>query len=457
MKRTLAALFVLVALAAAARLHWFTGLVIGDDVVYSDLAVRFLHGEQRITNVHSARVGFFLPLCASYALFGPGEIPLVLYNLLCSLGSVVLAFLLGRRLFSDAAGLFAAAIVALHPLLVTYSTECHTDPALSFWTALAMYVFLRAERRGQLALAGILFGWCYLTKEATIALVPFFVGHWIVTKRRWMWYLPLALAAASVVVAEGVLYAISHGDPFHRYAMIRTQHAETYLSKHYTSVGSILYRVFAELPGRLFVPWKRGQEHTILHLAAIAAAVACRKLPGIRFLAGWFGSIFVVYALLPSSLSPFVPGFFLYEWTLQVFVIPMACVLGAALRRWWMVLPIAALSVYGNVVRAPEFRRYAAGPKEAYERLKGERGPIVMDYKTLETFVFLDGHKPTRTYLSYEGGGPFPPGVVVVDEFWIRPGQWWSRGAPPEVRQPPPHWRKEFESPRLTIYRIGSP
>lgn len=446
MNRSFAALLAILALALAARLYWFTGLVIGDDVVYSEIAVHFLDGDTRVLNVHAARLGFLFPLIASYAIFGVGELPLALPNLLCSLGTVALAFFIGRRLFSDAAGLLAAAILAVHPLLITYATEGHTDPSLAFWSALAMYAFLRAERPTHLALAGAIFGWSYLTKEATIALIPFFVGHWIVTKRRWTSYLPLALTAGAFVAAECVFYWIRHDDPFHRFALIRSQHTGYYMSAHYQTTASILVRMFLELPGRLFVPFGTIHLHATIHLAAVVAAVALRRNPGVRLLSGWTLSIYGTYCLLPSSLRPFLPGFNLYEWTLQVFALPLACILAAALAtRPWTVLPIAAVALVGNIDRAPTFRRYAEGPREAYAQIKTE--PIVTaDFKTLEAFRFFDGHHPKREYRCYETEKP--AGVLVVDRFWTTPGGWWSRPPPPKGGE------ILYPSERVTIYRV---
>ena len=94
----------LLLLAAGARLRWFTGLQVGDDIVYSKIAAQRAAGELRFTNVHEARNGFLLPITAAYVLFGPGELPLVLYNLLCSLGLVAALFFLARRFWGETAG-----------------------------------------------------------------------------------------------------------------------------------------------------------------------------------------------------------------------------------------------------------------------------------------------------------------------------------------------------------------
>src|SRR5688572_13139645 len=130
------ALAILLAVAAGVRVRWFTGLQMGDDVVYSKITVNRLHGTTSYHNVHQTRSGFLLALLGSYALFGPGEIPLVLYNMLSSLGLVAALAVLGRRLYGDAAGLAAGAIAALHPNLVRFASECHTDTPVALWLTL---------------------------------------------------------------------------------------------------------------------------------------------------------------------------------------------------------------------------------------------------------------------------------------------------------------------------------
>ena len=65
-------------LAAALRCFYFTGLQVGDDIVYSRIAVDRLNGKCDVSNTQETRTGFLLPILASYALFGAGEQALVL-------------------------------------------------------------------------------------------------------------------------------------------------------------------------------------------------------------------------------------------------------------------------------------------------------------------------------------------------------------------------------------------
>ena len=82
------ALLLVVVLACAVRIVFFTGLFGSDDVVYVDRALAILHGEWSTTSkyVGSLRYGINLPMAGFMAVFGPGEFTANLWALTCSLG-----------------------------------------------------------------------------------------------------------------------------------------------------------------------------------------------------------------------------------------------------------------------------------------------------------------------------------------------------------------------------------
>ncbi len=460
-KRCIFWLVLLLILAAGVRGIYFTGLQIGDDIVYSKTALERLEGTLRFTNVQQTRMGFLLPIMLFYAVFGPGEVPLVLYNIICSVGLVGVVFALARRYWGEKAGLMASWIAAIHPNLVRFASECHADTPVALWHALVVHFFLGAldsERPAKrLALAGLLLGWAYLHKEHAVFIIPFFVSHWLLTGRRWTWYLPMALAALGVFLAELAGFAILAGNPFKRFEMIRYWHVGRYMAEHYTTVGSILYRLFLDLPVRMLAPW-----HGLVFLPGLAAGVWLlrRREGGARLLAGWWASIYVGYCFWPSSLIPFLPGFFLFEWTLPVLAAPLVCVLGAAVSRArpaWSVAAGLALSALHMIAVQGAWRHervYAEGAREAIGWIVRERPALVIsDVKTVEALDFFEGHRPARRYVSFQDAGGPGGAVVIVDKYWCAGGRGEGPPIPPEIRSPPARWRKVFDSPRISIYR----
>jgi hypothetical protein len=447
-------------LAAALRVLWFTGLVVGDDVVYSKIALARAEGIADFSNVHECRLGFLLPLTLSYACFGPGEVPLLAYNFLCSLGLVAVAFLLGRRLFGAFAGAAAGGVAAFHPNLVTFATECHTDVAVALLQASSVLCLLSADKSDRpgprLALGGLLLGWAWLHKEHAVFLGLFVAGHCIATRRRPTWYLPMALAAFAVFTAETLAFALYTGDPFRRFALVRELHAGRYMAERYTSGASIAHRVFLELPLLLFLPRSGQQWMGTINLVGLFGGIGllAKRVPGAPAVAGWFTAIFASYCAWPSSLSPYLPSFFLFEWTLPVFAVPLAVLAGGALSRrpplfaGALLALLAGLGLWSSHHAWTEARKFAAGGREALAWIREQRpARVVSDDKTVEVLDFLEGHRPGRRTDDFSKD---PAGaVVVVDRFWTEPDRWWTRPSIP----PAASWVRLYESRRLTIYR----
>jgi len=465
-RRAAISLVLLLIAAAALRAWFFTGLQIGDDIVYSQNAVNRLHGVPNVTNTQGARNGFMLPIVVCYALFGPNEVSLVLYNVVCSTALVGILFLLARRLFGEAGAVPAALVAAVHPNLIRYASECHTDTPVATWIALAVLVFLTALDQDPGArrriLSGLILGWAYLHKETVVYMALFFAGHWIATKRSWKWYVPLAAPVLGVAVLEMIGFWAMTGNPLERYAMIRRWHAGHYMAERYTTIGAILHRQFIELPVLMFTPWWGHRFTGLINLACLITGAwnLAKRSPGAGVAAGWFFAIYAGYCFWPSSLVPFLPGFFLFDWTLPALGAPLALLFGGIPLR---ISPIAVRAAMVGVVLAAfatlytardDGRPYAAGAREAGPWLRAHpHARVITDDKTIEGLDFFEGHNPSRLYIPFQEAKEFAGSVVIISKFWSQPGQWWSRPVPDLALHPPPSWKKLHESELLIIYR----
>ncbi len=164
--------------------------------------------------------GYYLLLHAWRALFGQSEFALRALSAVAGLALVLCTYLLGRRLFGEAAGLMAAFLGAISPFAVYYSQEARMYALLAALAAASTYLLLRAlpnsqslssRRSGVVALAGYV-----LTAAAglyTQYAFPFvllvhnvvFAVWWLVHSRRpsvarWRW-LAVWLGAQAGVVA----------------------------------------------------------------------------------------------------------------------------------------------------------------------------------------------------------------------------------------------------------------
>lgn len=139
--------------------------------------------------------------------------------------TAVLAFLLGRRIRGEAAGLVAGIIVSLYGPLIMYEAAFLRDGPITFLYTAFLYVLLSTrERPGGLRglLLGALFGLCLLAKPNIIIMVP--VMAWSLAKAgsasipRWSAASKRMIAALALgfVLAMGPLWArnATVGAPF---------------------------------------------------------------------------------------------------------------------------------------------------------------------------------------------------------------------------------------------------
>ncbi|MEA2154144.1 MAG: mannosyltransferase [Solirubrobacteraceae bacterium] len=105
---------------------------------------------------------------------GTGEVGLRALPALFGTATIPVAWALGRRLGGERAGLFAAALVAVNPLLVWFSQEARAYSLLALLGALSALLWLRAlesPRRGRLLAWGVVAALALATHYYAIFLV----------------------------------------------------------------------------------------------------------------------------------------------------------------------------------------------------------------------------------------------------------------------------------------------
>ena len=143
--------------------------------------------------------------------FGTSEVGLRSLSALVGVAAVPITYLCGRELVSRRAGLVAAALTAVNPLLIWYSQEARSYSLLTFLSAVGLHQFARALRRpGRGPLAGWAAASCLaLTTHyfAVFLIVPEAVALLIARRRRApeprrpRAALPLAVAAVAAAGA----------------------------------------------------------------------------------------------------------------------------------------------------------------------------------------------------------------------------------------------------------------
>jgi mannosyltransferase len=144
-------------------------------------------------------------------LFGTGEVGLRSLSALLGAATVPVAYLIGRELASNRAGLIAAAIAAVNPMLIWYSQEARSYALLVFFGALSLLFFARALRSGRgpdLALWALASALALCSHYFAIFAVAI-EAVWLLFALRSRWRMVLPAIGAVIAVGLALLSLIS--------------------------------------------------------------------------------------------------------------------------------------------------------------------------------------------------------------------------------------------------------
>jgi hypothetical protein len=124
---------------------------------------------------------FLYTVASSIWLLGNTETAARLPSLLATCFTVGLTFFLGQKLYSSAAGLLAAWLVALSPFTILFAPTTFTDPML----VMLVLAGCLAAVYGRAVWAGIFLGLAIATKQQGIFFVPLVVALLVPEIKRW--------------------------------------------------------------------------------------------------------------------------------------------------------------------------------------------------------------------------------------------------------------------------------
>ena len=141
-----------------------------DEALYSTWARLISSGRDvMLERVAVDKPPFFIyTLARWFDWFGPGDASGRSLNLLVSLITMVLVWLLARRLFGPRAGRWSLAFFALSPFAISFAPTVYTDPMLTAWIVLAL--LMASWRLG--LLAGLSLGMAFATKQNALLFIP---------------------------------------------------------------------------------------------------------------------------------------------------------------------------------------------------------------------------------------------------------------------------------------------
>ncbi|MDE1855794.1 MAG: glycosyltransferase family 39 protein [Candidatus Micrarchaeota archaeon] len=340
----------------------------GDDTVYLDMANAVVHGNfHQSPFIFSVRLLMAYPIGFFYSLFGVSLITSSAWDIISFLGIIVVAFLLGKELHGNLAGIIAALLAGFFPLLVQLSATVSDDIPLAFITSLAMLALLYGQRKASREwyfIAGILLiASPLVTPEGLIIIITaiFYLIVEVLRKKialdAKLLSLPAGMAAALIVLM--LFNFINSGNPLitftvntNFYSAVGQQNTipSTNTDPMFYLQDMFSYGVISNLQAAahagIFNPltiWQSiymqnpnnaGFFFYVLVLAAIYLIL--RKERKAYFVLFWFAISFLYLEFGPMHIS-LVPFSYLLSYRLTRFLtiiaVPTVVVIGIALAR----------------------------------------------------------------------------------------------------------------------------
>ncbi len=211
----------ILALNALLKWRFFSGLSQADDFsygVYGYSLFRLPLPWDMTMDFRVLRLSLLLPVNLLFRVLPTTEFVAVLYPMLASFGMIALIFLIGRKLYGNAAGLLSAFVLATFPGDVIYGTMLLPDVLAPFFMVFAVWAFLNAEEKPGTGskwwflAAGIAVFLAFNARENSYYFLLFFLPFAFSVERwkRGLWMVGVGFIAP-VILLYG-FYAYKSGD-----------------------------------------------------------------------------------------------------------------------------------------------------------------------------------------------------------------------------------------------------
>lgn len=338
-----------VAVWAAARAWCGGGLSASDPLDYLEFSRRIADGTFTLEAHHySTRFAITAPIALCFKLFGVSAAAALAWPVVCSLATLLLLFVLGRRYGDETTGLLAAGVFAVMPLDVIESVNVLPDPILTAFATASVVCFLRgfeSERagRGWLLLSGVLLWGAYSAKIVGALLSVIFLAHACFDARR-AWRLAWVAAGTLLfLVPELLWYHHATGTWLLPVKAIEEVHEQSDGVK--AANADLTWRLFKDYPRKVLLP----NEHFGWFGVPLLAATAwmASRWRSLRMLYLWAGLLLLYLNFGSSSFAGFVaiPANTRY---LEPVVVPLLVLFALAVQRAWRGASVAAADGAGR-------------------------------------------------------------------------------------------------------------
>ncbi len=309
-------LAIILAVGAVARLVYITKADIWHDEGYTMMITGFNPIEiieRTARDVHPPL--YYLATHAWQWMFGTSELATRSFSAACGLATIVLAYLLMRKLFTEGTARLAALFVALGPFAVRYSDEARMYGMAAMLAVAATYVIVRiatskyASYKAWLLYAIIIAAGLY-THYYTLFIIPAHIAYlaWVrggllPVLRDKKWWFSHALAALLFVpwLPSAFAQMTRVGAGF----WIPPVNAET--------VPNTFMQFLAFIPSWAYSGWFAGILITLFVLAVVRTFITSkRSRAGIILLAGWLVLPLAIVMLVSIARPVYYDRYFIY-------------------------------------------------------------------------------------------------------------------------------------------------
>jgi 4-amino-4-deoxy-L-arabinose transferase-like glycosyltransferase len=145
----------------------------GDPYHYGEIARGFVqHG---FTTLTRRAASLYPELIALVYGVGGNDFVVLLLQCLLHVGTCLLAFSIGRRIYNARTGLLAGIFCALHPMLLRYVSDLHMETLLTFGCMLTLWLAVRFHDRPTLANGALLGAVGMITVLTKGVILPYLV------------------------------------------------------------------------------------------------------------------------------------------------------------------------------------------------------------------------------------------------------------------------------------------
>jgi 4-amino-4-deoxy-L-arabinose transferase-like glycosyltransferase len=198
--------------------HYFNNRSLWEDEIYLSTGIVKLHISQLVHQSldfqQKAPIGYLLVVKIFTMIFGPREMGLRLFPLICGIASLFVFWKVARYFFGNLGVLVCVGILALAPPLVYHSVEAKQYAVELFATILLLYTYTRYNKRADIrslfiwGLWGAVIAWFSYSSVFIMAGLAFTMGLNYLIKKEWKTIFKLAVPFAIWFGSFAVNYII---------------------------------------------------------------------------------------------------------------------------------------------------------------------------------------------------------------------------------------------------------